>query len=203
MMKMKGLLSIVASFAVLSLNSANAGVFNIPNFINPGESAFGVEPEVNLSNESGFATNFRFQHGLSTLSNLHVLVGTGTGQRQFRVGGVYTFDFFPDVGEQPGIGLGVQGVYYRYHGSYGQLETSAIPYIHKAFDDGKGHILEPFLSFPMGFEFRSGTYDFIATLAFGAKFLPEKESKFSFIGELGLNMSNTETYVSGGVVYTP
>ena len=189
--------------SLLPASSARAGTFNLPNFIAPGTNAFGLEPEVTFTHESGFATNLRLQTGVDALSNAHFVVGTGGGQRNFRAGGAYTFDFFPDLNQQPGIGIAVQAMYYRYSGNFGQLEPQAIPYIHKAFDDGHGTIVEPFLSVPVGFEFRSDTYSFISTLAFGARIYPDKKGPLSFIAELGLSLDNTESYLSGGVVYTP
>src|SRR4051812_30956228 len=80
---------------------ATAGVFDMPQFVAPGEFAIGLEPEITLSDGAGLATNLRYTHGVSDLSNASAIIGTGGGLRQFRVGGNYTFDFFPDIEKQP------------------------------------------------------------------------------------------------------
>jgi len=193
--------SILSVLGLMLAHPAQAGVFSIPNFLNPGKNALGVEPEVNLSNDTGIAVNLRYQRGLSTLSNLHLVTGVGGGERQFRLGGAYTFDFFPDVDQQPGIGVAVQGMYYRYSGSRGQFEPTVIPYLHKEFHNTNGGSIEPFVAIPMGLEFKTGGSDWIATLVLGAKF-KSSNPKIAYIGELGANLTNAESYVSAGAVFS-
>ncbi|RYZ70559.1 MAG: hypothetical protein EOP09_05895 [Proteobacteria bacterium] len=198
------LLSVIALMGmslVLAQPAAQAGVFNIPNFISQGKNAVGIGPELNLSNDTGLALNLRYQLGISQLSNLHLITGPGGGERHFRIGAAYTFDFFPDMQGQPGIGLALQGMYYRYSGNRGQFEPTFIPYLHKEFRNNTGGSVEPFVAIPMGMEFKDGESDFIATLVLGTKFKTSNPS-ITYIGELGANLSETETYVSGGVVFS-
>lgn len=198
-------------FAILSfltliapIPAAKAGVFTIPNYINKDKVAFGLEPEWTLSHENGLALNARFQYGLSELSNLHLLAGTGSGQRQFRLGGAVTFDFFPDSGEQPGMGIATSGIYYRNFGEIGSLELTAIPYIHKAFVDKNGYTIEPFFALPFGEAFYSSVHQFIVSAVGGVRFYPDaKSSPISFIGEVSLSVKDTENSISGGIVYAP
>src|SRR5579885_2845546 len=134
---------------------AEAGVFNTPQFVQPGEFALGFEPELTFTNGGGLAGNVRYTQGLSDLNNLNVIIGTGGGPRRFRVGGNVTFDFFPDIDKQPGIGLAVQGLYYRLHINdvdSGQFELTGIPYIHKAFLSN-GYEIQPYFALPFGMSF--------------------------------------------------
>jgi hypothetical protein len=181
---------------------ANAGIFNMARFVDNGTNAFGIEPEAVVSNGGGLAANLRYSQGISELNDVFALVGTGTNVRTFRIGGGFTFDFIPDMETQPGFGVGFQGIYYRYKGDYGQLETAVVPYLHKSFSDGGTRVLEPFVAVPVGPAFRSGRYDWTAQVVLGA-IVHEVNSPIRFIGEVGINANKTESYFSGGLLYQP
>ena len=175
-----------------------AGVFGIPHFVAPGKSALGVEPELTLSDGAGIGANLKYTYGMSDLNNVTAIIGTGSGPRRFRVGGSMTFDFFPDVEGQPGIGLATQGVYYNLK-EHGQFELTAVPYIHKSFmNDGKDPV-EPFLAFPFGLAFASGVYKATTNIAVGAIF--KASEKINYVTEVGVAINNAESYVSGGFLY--
>jgi hypothetical protein len=185
---------------------AEAGVFNMPRFVDPGKNAMGFEPEVVTSDGGGVAANLHYTQGISELNNAFAVLGTGTNVRNFRIGGGFTFDFVPDMDTQPGFGIGAQAIYYRYKGSamkgVGRLETALVPYLHKSFSNGGGNIIEPFIALPFGPAFRSGTYDWTATLAIGAIF-HQSYSSIRFIGEFGADLNKSESYISGGILYQP
>ena len=170
-------------------------------YVAPGQQTAGIEPEVTMSDGGGFATNLRYQYGLNQLTNLFGTAGMGGGYRQFRVGGGGTFDLFPDLDSQPGIGLGTQAFYYRYRGSRGQLEVTAFPYIHKTFVNQGGIEIEPFLALPLGPRINSNDTFWGFQMALGAMVRPDAKSKYNFIGEVGFDISKTENYVSGGVSF--
>jgi hypothetical protein len=188
--------------ALALISQAEAGVFNIPRFVEPGKNAVGFEPEIVLTNGGGGAANIRYTQGLTALSNLHGILGTGTGRRKFRIGTAMTFDFFPDNADQPGMGVAAQGLYYRYEGDVGQLETSLIPYIHKAFHSGTGSQVEPYFALPFGPSFVTGEYFWQTQVVLGAMFRNDG-SALNFIGEVGVNVNKTESYFSGGILYQP
>lgn len=177
---------------------ARAGTFSMADFVAPGEFSIGIEPEVMLSDGAGFATNVKYTQGLTDNENFIGTIGTGTGGREFRVGGAMTFEFFPDTASQPGMGLGAQAMYYRL-ADQGELETTAIPYIHKSFRAG-GADVDPFFSLPVGFAFSNGQYQEITSASIGSLF--KASEHFSYVAELGLALHNTQSYVSGGVVYS-
>jgi hypothetical protein len=116
-----------------------------------------------------------------------------------------TFDFFPDLDKQPGIGIAVQGLYYRVTASgltagasRGQVELTGIPYIHKTFVS-KGAEINPFLAVPIGMSFSDGNYQALATAVIGTMF--KNSEKFRYSIELGIAINNSDTYFSGGVTY--
>jgi hypothetical protein len=182
--------------------AAEAGIFNMPRFVDNGKNAFGFEPEVVMSDGGGLAGNFHYSQGISDINDVFGEIGTGTNVQNFRVGGGITFDFIPDMDTQPGMGIGLQGIYYRYKGDYGQLETSVVPYIHKMFGNGKGETVEPYVALPFGPAFRSGQYNWQTQVVLGAIYHQE-HSPVRFIGEAGVNVNKTESYISGGILYQP
>jgi hypothetical protein len=193
-------LGLVGGYLTIS-NSYATGVFNIPRFVNPGAFAVGLEPELDFTGGTNLGLNLRFNYGIADSNNLHAMIGTGAGSRQFRIGAAYTFDFFPDIEKQPGIGVAVQGLFVQLP-SAGSFEITAIPYIHKTFNwQGESAALnfEPFFATPVGLALASGNYQTLVTLAFGSMF--HHNEHFSSVVELGVSVSNAYTYFSGGIVY--
>ena len=104
--------------------------------------------------------NARYTQGLTDLFDVSGIIGTGAGPRQFRAGADFDFDIIPDIQGQPGMGIATRAMFVRIPtpGSTipgdvsGQVELTAIPYIHKAFVSGNGEI-DPFFSIPFGMSF--------------------------------------------------
>lgn len=175
----------------------NVGLFTTAHFVHPSEWSLGIEPVVTFTTRAGVGANARFTYGLNELNNITAILGTGSDPRQFRVGANYTFDFFPDVEGQPGIGLAAQGLFFQVSNS-GQLDLQLAPYIHKTFYSGKSEI-EPFLGLPFGLSLLDGNYRFTMAAALGAMFKPFDHFRFAM--ELGIGLANADTYVSGGASY--
>ena len=192
----------LSAFSLLSFApQAEAGVFNLPYFLVPGRSSLGLEPELVLSNGAGLGFNAKYTYGLNDLNNVTAIVGTGTGPRRFRVGGNMTFDFFPDVEGQPGIGIAAQGVYYRLPVD-GRFELTGIPYLHKNFITA-GNEVDPFLAIPLGMGFSNGTYQVISNVVVGTIFKNPAIANVRFSLELGINVNHSESYISGGAIFYP
>jgi hypothetical protein len=179
--------------------SAQAGVFNLPQFVEFQSWAVGMEPEVTLTSGGGFATNFKFTYGITPLNNIQAIVGFGSGARGFRVGGAYTFDFIPDLEGQIGFGVYLQGVYYKLRGAVSSTEVTLTPYIHNAFETSSGTSFDPYIALPVGIDFILGTYNTIAQLVLGSYFPTSQH--FGFNAELGLNLNQTDSYIAVGVTY--
>lgn len=190
-------LIIALGLGAVSVPQAKAGVFAIPHFVQAGSFSVGVEPELTLTDGAGVAANFKYTQGLNDLMNVTGIIGSGGGPRKFRIGAAGTFDFFPDLEGQPGMGVAVQGLYVDKR-NYGQFEMTGIPYIHKSLTTA-GNELEPFLAIPFGLEFHSATYTSISQVVLGSMFKPSE--KIRFIMELGIAINRSDTYVSGGVTY--
>jgi hypothetical protein len=200
-----GLRVVIALFGFLLLSSARpaqAGVFNLSRFVEPSRWALGLEPGVQLTQGAGVAVEGKFTFGLSELSNVQAFLGTGGGGRRFRVGGAMTFDFFPDIDSQPGIGVAVQGAYVRRsvdQGEVGGLDVLIIPYLHKAFRVGSASEFEPFVALPFGSSFQSGTYQGLWSLSAGSHFKASENIRTTL--EVTIAIRNTESAISGGLTY--
>ena len=191
------LLILIPLLYFICIYQASAGVFNLPHFTAPGSFAIGLEPELTFGDSTNGGFNARYSHGLNELNNLNMFVGTGGDSRQFRLGSAYTFDFFPDVDKQPGIGMALQGLYVRKL-KIGTVELTAIPYVHKTFTSNQ-QIFELFVAAPLGLALAEGKYQYITSLALGSMF--HHDEHFSSVIELGIKLNNVDTYLSGGVIY--
>ena len=176
---------------------AQAGVFTMPHFVAPGEFSLGMEGELTLTHGAGAAANVKYTQGLNDLMNATAILGTGGGPRKFRAGGNLIFDIFPDIEGQPGIGLGTQALYYRLP-EVGQLELTAVPYIHKTFISA-GNEIEPYFAIPFGAAFSEGRYKAISNVAIGSMF--KSVEHFRYTLEFGIAVNNSDTYVTGGIAY--
>lgn len=178
--------------------SSVAGVFDLVHFLEPGDFSLGLEPQLNLSNGTGLGANLKYTQGLNEFMNVAGILGTSSGERKFRLGGQLTFDFFPDVEGQPGIGVTTSAIYHRFT-EYGQMEFMAIPYIHKAFRSSNNEEIEPFLAVPVGVALSQGRYQAMSSVSLGSLF--KSSEHLRFVLEMGVAVNNSQSYLSGGVVY--
>lgn len=180
---------------------ARGGVFTTIHFIEPGSFMVGFEPQFWLSGGSGLSGELRLTRGMTELSTASFMIGTGGGPRGFRLGANGTLDVFPDIEGQPGIGIGAQLMYYRVpdgSSTEGLVEATAIPYIHKNFANAGGDV-EPYFAFPFGAGFRGGAYQSVSSAVVGTFFKANEKVRYSL--ELGVGVSHSESYLSGGFVY--
>jgi hypothetical protein len=193
-------LALVLCLALGLEMSAQADIFNTAHFVEPGKMAVGAEPVITTSNGAGVGVNLDYIQGIDELMDAVAIIGTGTGPRRFRVGGGLSWDVFPDVDKQPGIGVLSTAVYYRLP-TNGELDLTGAPYIHKAFVLQDKSEIEPYVAVPLGLGFQSATYKWIGQFVIGTMY--KNSEKFRYSGEFGINMNNSETYISAGVTYYP
>lgn len=192
----------LAVAALLATKKANAGFFTLAHFLEPTENSAGFEPEITFTNSGGVAGNLKYQHGLTDFSNGQLTLGTGTGRRRFRVGTAFTYDFLPDVENQPGAGIAASGLYCKYAG-FGQLELALAPYAHKVFANGDGHTIEPFLALPIGPSFSDSKYHWQTSINMGAIFTNPGQAKLSYILEFDVGVNKADTMIAGGISFRP
>lgn len=195
----RGLATIIAALLMLA-PAANAGVFNMSHFVAKGSYSIGLEPEMNFAHEAAAGANLKYTMGISDWTNFTAIMGTYGGTKNFRLGGAYVMDIFPDVpGGQPGIGLGTQLTYVQMRTYQGLYEFLAIPYLHKKFLSSANNEFEPFVAIPLGMD--NARDGLLATISVGS--ILKKSEHFRFVFELGVAVVHTESYFSGGFVYYP
>lgn len=187
---------LAANFCASS--QALAAVGQSVKFVNPNSFSIGIEPELSVGNKAGVGVAARYTQGLTDLTNAFGVIGTSNGDREFRFGGGMTFDFFPDSGNQPGLGISLGATYYRLRASGGQFETAATPYVHKSFRVN-GYEVDPYFSFPMALTFKDGVYKDRSSVVVGSLF--EAAEKVRYLFEVGVAVNNSESFLSGGLIY--
>lgn len=193
--------------AFLGAETARADVSNLAHFVPPGEFGLAIEPELTLTSGAGLGVNLRYTQGLTDLFNVSGIIGTGSGPRQFRAGADFDFDIFPDLSGQPGIGIAARGLFVRIptpgavdpNSLSGEVELTALPYIHKAFATTGHTMIDPFFSLPFGMSFLDGQYKGLVTAVIGS--LIQGGEHVWYSTEFGIAINHTETYFAGGVTY--
>jgi hypothetical protein len=192
----------VFTIALATTHSASASMFNLTQYIEPAKWSLGLEPEFQLSTQAGFGGTAKFTYGLNELSNAQIGIGSGSGSRQFRVGGSMTFDFIPDLESQPGMGIALNSYFVRSRLTnspiVNNLELSVAPYIHKSFENGAS-VIDPFIALPYGIALGDNKYRTIASLAVGSNF--KASEHFVYTAEFNINLKDTDTAISGGFTY--
>lgn len=126
----------------------------------------------------------------------------GFGKVDFQIGGLVKWIPFPDAEGQPAIG-GEAGMLIARVGNVTQYSLRLHPLISKKIETEVGDV-SPYLSLPMGVTIQSGGIDqtFVPVqLVVGSELRPLEMPKWSFFGELGVNMSKSFGYASVGVAY--
>ncbi len=194
--------ALVLSFFLLQAQS-HAGIYSMTQFVEKNDWSLALEPEVTLTSGAGFATSVKYTRGLNDISNMQFGLGTGSGARQFRMGGAYTFDFIPDLEGQIGVGVGLQAYYFRVSaegsGPISRLDLGPVPYLHKSFEVDGGRVINPYLSVPFGLAFLNGRYLGTTQVITGVALKTTEHVAYNV--ELGINARNTDSYISGGFTY--
>ena len=182
--------------------SAQAGVFDLPSFLEPGRFSAGLEADIALSNGTGAAVNLKPRYGLSDFLNIQGILGTGAGERRFRLGVTMDIEYFPDVGNQPGLASPITFLYTRQ--SFGNNWTLSFqPMIYKTFHGSDSVAFTPFVALPVGWNARESVLRGFTQIAFGTMFAPSNMTKVKFTAEAGFNLHQSYSYIAGGVTFFP
>jgi hypothetical protein len=195
-----------AAFTIISSLSLPAQAYfstiDTGELVAPGEYQASIEPQLLLSSYDGLNANSanivgRFDTGLNESSSLRGIVGVGSVD--FQLGGMYKYVPFPDLEKQPAIGFSTGVILARVNG---QTEFSGRfhPLISKKLVTEIGDLI-PYVSLPLGLTARSNQTVFTMQVAGGTEFRPLNIKNFSFFGELGVNLSQTFSYLSIAAVW--
>jgi hypothetical protein len=189
----------VATLLLISLPSAQAyySTLDTGDVVQPGKYRAILEPQLIFDRYNGFNLVAHFDTGLTEESSIRAILGFGTVD--YQTGAFYKWVPFPDVGQQPAVGGRVGVLLARVNG---QTETSVRfhPLVSKHFETEQGDFT-PYASLPLGITFRPGETYVPVQLVFGTEWKAVNFDTLHFMAELGLGVSHSFTYLSGGIVY--
>lgn len=179
---------------------AQAGIFDLPSFLEPGKMSFGAEADFALTEGTGAALNLKPRYGLTDFLNLQGIIGHGVGDRRFRLGATLGIEYFPDVGNQPGLATPVSFQYMNIRGD-NQWSLWVTPLVYKTFHGVDTVAFTPFVGLPVGWNARDGVLRGFTQIAFGTQFAPANLSQWKFTAELGFNLHQAYSYIAGGATF--
>lgn len=191
-----------ASVATLLLAAGSAHAYfatiDTGDLIAPGKFQASVEPQLILNKYDGFNLVGRFDTGINDSSSVRGILGFG--KVDFQLGGMYKYIPFPDLPSQPAIGFETGALLARVDGKT-EFSLRFHPLVSKKFETEIGD-LTPYGSLPFGVTSRSGEDTFVPLqFEVGAELRPLNMPNLSFFAELGINISNSFSYLSAAVAW--
>ena len=161
-----------------------------------GQYRVGAEPQI-VFNNGGF--NFSGFADTAITSDSSIRAHLGIGDTSFEAAASYKWIPIPDYGNQPGIGGKVEASYANKSGG-NWTALRFMPLISKNFDTQYGQVT-PYGSIPLDLIGTPSTTQSAVQLVGGCEYRSPDYSKWMFSAELGLNLNNAFSYVSGNVTY--
>lgn len=194
-------LNLIALLLILSAFSPYSFAFyttgESAELIAPGKYHLGIEPQLRISDGSGFNVNGLIDTAFGKNGSIR---GTlGFGNTDFFTSLAYKWVPIPDYDKQPALGGKLEVLYSR----VGQTSLTGLkvhPLISKKFDTEYGLVV-PYGSIPFTIFTTSAGSDTSLQLVGGAELSPEQTKKWKFSAELGVNMNKAFSYIAGTAIY--
>lgn len=185
--------------AMVTPTAAHAYFSTIDNgeLLAPGKYQISLEPQLIFNRYDGGNVVGRFDAGLNESSGVRGLFGVG--KVDFQVGGFYKWIPFPDVDNQPAIGLDAGAILARVQ-DHTEFSIRLHPLISKRFEAEVGDFI-PYASLPLGITTRPEKAVFPVQIEIGTEFRPLNYSRWSVFGELGVSITEAFSYVSVAAAY--
>jgi len=162
-----------------------------------GSYALGVEPQIVVTSPSGLNLSVLGDYPLTKDSSLRAHIGSG--QTTFDLGASYKWIPIPDYNNQPAFGVKVEADTNSANG----ITANAIrvhPLISKKLDRAEG-LFTPYAALPISLVSATGSSYTGLQVVGGSEFQNQSLPKWKFAAELGLNLTNSVSYISGVVTY--
>ena len=194
---MRLILAIAALITFAQPAHAYFSTLDTGDVIEPGKYRAIVSPQTIFNEFSGLNVLGMFDTGLSEDQSVRALVGFG--EVDFQVGGMYKWIPFPDVGDQPAIGVS-GGLVWAKVEDHNALSLRIHPLVSKKFETEVGDFT-PYGSMPIGVtDFEDETFVPIQLVG-GTEWRTLHFENLTFMAELGLNLSKAFSYISAGAVW--
>ncbi len=193
---------IVLANLLLSTAPAHAyfATLDTGEVLKEGQFQVMVAPQVIFNNYDGVNFTGRLDMGLAEGVSARGILGFG--KVDFQIGGLVKWVPFPDTATQPAIG-GEAGLLIARIGSRTQYSFRFHPLLSKRIETEIGDVI-PYTSLPMGVTVQSGGTDetFIPVqFVVGSELRPLEMKNWSFLGEVGINLTRSFGYATLGLAY--
>jgi hypothetical protein len=173
-------------FAYLSVQESNE--------ITPaGKYKLGFEPQIKLSRGSGANFSGFFDAPINEEMSGRVILGAG--DIDLFAGASFKWVPIPDYQNQPAVGAKVTGVFSR-DNSDNYVSLGVAPIVSKRIDSVSGKFI-PYASLPVNFVNGKSTTTTHINVAIGSEFMPIKADNMTFGAELGFDLKDSFSYLSG------
>ena len=162
-----------------------------------GYNQFGIEPQI-LGNEGG-GLNIGAFLDMPVRDDVSTRFSLGAGKIDFHAGAAVKWIPFPDIDQQPAIGLKVAAWYAR-QGSINVWTFQLAPLFSKKFDSDAGLFI-PYAAIPINFVTSSDKSVTGTQFALGTEFYAKDITTMHFSSELALNLKDSYSFISGSVVF--
>ncbi len=172
----------------------HAAVFDAADYLAPGNQALGVFGEALLSDPSSQGVEARYRMGISDDLNAAGIIGTGSDNRQFRLGAEAVYNLLPDVDHQFGLsGLGSALILKRQ--SYTAFQLRVGPMVNKTLTGFEMFPANIYVAIPFYFEFHGSTITTGSQLVLGTAWDLSDRKDWYAVTEGGVQLANSESYI--------
>ncbi len=162
-----------------------------------GSNQFGIEPQI-LGNEGG-GVNIGAFLDMPIQDDISARFSLGAGKIDFHAGAAVKWIPFPDVDQQPAMGLKAAAWYAR-QSSINVWTFQLAPLFSKKFDSEVGLFI-PYAAIPVNFVTSTEKSVTGTQFAVGSELYAKDVTNMHFSAELALNLKDSYSFISGSVVF--
>lgn len=191
-------MNIFASLAALLLPlSAQAAVFDAGDILPKNAGAISGFGEILLSDPTSEGIEARGRYGLNEDWNVGAMIGTGTKEKNFRMGGEAIYTLLPDWEGQVGLSFLGDAVYLRRYET-GGLQMRVGPLLHKRITGWGGLPADLHTGLFWQIEARQDHLTSGTQIELGSNFDLSEAGRYYMGAELGIKLAKTDSYILVG-----
>ena len=162
-----------------------------------GSYQIGVEPQI-LGNEGG-GVNIGTFLDIPLQDDVSTRFSLGAGKIDFHAGAAVKWIPFPDIDQQPAMGLKAAAWYAR-QSNLNVWTFQVAPLFSKKFDSEVG-LFTPYAAIPVNFSSSTEKSVTGTQFAVGSELYAKDVTNMHFSAELALNLKDSYSFISGSVVF--
>lgn len=158
----------------------------------------GIEPQIFTNNGGGTNLNLLFDAGINESTSARLSLGVGA--IDFNAFGSVKYVPFPDVDNQPAIGIRL-GAGFTKEGSENMLNTQIAPLLSKKIEADMFGVFTPYLAIPITYVIAKHENYTASNFVIGSEVNASEIPELKFGGELGFDMNRSYSYISLFLTY--